>query len=184
MVSMPSLTASITKAARRRDVPAVCLAMIIGCSFDFPIDLVAPPNDESPVTAENDRPSGDVVTVRFNNFSAEEAIDVEFFVTTEELTSLPEQLFTEANRNTASIGIAGTGILEPLFRDIIELPCSPTLSLGTSGGRFLDNETGELRGRGQPRWVQEDALGLCGGTITFEYARDAELFVTRVLISN
>lgn len=184
MVSMPSLTKSVTQAAIRRGAPAVFLAAIIGCGFDFPFDLDAPPTDESPVTAENDRPSGEVVTVRFNNFSAEEAIDVEFFVTTDELTTLPEQLFTEANRNTASIGVAGTGIIEPLFRDIIELPCSPTLTLGTSGGRFLDNETGELRGRGQPRWVQEDALGLCGGTITFEYAREAELFVTRVRISN
>ncbi|RME41468.1 MAG: hypothetical protein D6788_01150 [Planctomycetota bacterium] len=124
------------------------------------------------------------MTVQFRNFTAGEAVDVGFFVSPTPPVVLPDDLFVEENRFLTSVGVAGTGIVQPLSQDIIEIPCSEGLTLGTSGGRFVDNETGELRGVGQPRWVQEGPLALCDAIVTFEFDGDGTEFTTRVLIGN
>ena len=126
-----------------------------------------------------------VVRVRFLNLTASNAVDVEFFATNEPIATLPDDLFLPANRITASIGVAGTGILEPANQDTIDFPCTPTLTLGTLGGSFVDNETGEPLGMGTARWAQEQPLGLCGGVVTFVYSKNNEQdgsFRTRMFI--
>ena len=126
-----------------------------------------------------------VVRVRFVNLTSDNAVDVEFYASNEQFATLPDDLFMPANRISASIGVAGTGILEPANQDTIEFPCTPTLTLGTMGGSFVDNETGEARGIGTARWAQEKPLGLCGGSVTFVYSRNDEqddAFRTRMFI--
>ena len=126
-----------------------------------------------------------VVRVRFLNLTASNAVNVEFFASNEPIATLPEDLFLPANRITASIGVAGTGIIQPASQDTIDFPCTPTLTLGTMGGSFVDNETGEPRGIGTARWAQEQPLGLCGGSVTFVYSRNDDQedgFRTRMFI--
>ena len=55
------------------------------------------------------------------------------------------------------------------------------LTLGTSGGQFLDAESGALRGRGTPRWAQEGPLALCGGEITFDGERIESLTTPEIV---
>ena len=124
----------------------------------------------------------DTVLVQFWNLSPDLAVDVEFFVTSEPAPAIPNDLFLPANRITASIGVAGTGILEPGKEDSIEIPCTQTLTLGTSGGRFLDNDTGEVVGHGTPRWVQEHPLGLCDSVVTVVFTSNENGLVTRLFV--
>lgn len=139
---------------------------ISGCSVSFdpigdtPSDNGAPNNTPDP---------SDFVTVHLRNLTQTEAVDVEFYLTTDLLAVVPEDLFVETYRIRGGIGVAGTGIIVPLTEDVVEFPCVPGLLMGTAGGMFLDNESGELRGIGMPRWVAEEALGYCGGTVSFDF---------------
>jgi hypothetical protein len=126
----------------------------------------------------------DEVLVRFRNFAESEAVDVEFYATNNPLAVLPDDLFQEANRVTASIGVAGTSIVQPLRVDAITFTCTEHLTMGTTGGSFLDNETGQARGIGTMRWVQEGPLGLCGHVVTFEFRPDGEGFVTLAMVGD
>ena len=132
---------------------------------------------EDPTPSVTERPD-DVVTLRFRNSTLDEAVDVEFYATNEPLANIPDDLFVPQNLVTASLGVAGTGIVTPLREDLITFPCSLDLTIGTLGGRFLDNETGEARGQGVRRWLEERPLGLCGTVVTFEYAGDDGVFTT------
>jgi len=152
-----------------------------GCGLGLPNESGENTNDG---TSGSDRPEDRIVTVRFKNFTLEEAVDVEFFATNFLISTLPEGLFQDNNRFTASVGIAGTGIVEPLSQDIIEYPCTDNLTLGTLGGRFVDNETGELQGIGHPRWAQQGPLSLCGSVVTFEYLRNGSEFITKLQVTN
>lgn len=151
-----------------------------GCGFE-----VDPGTGQVGDTIEPGAPAAeDVVTVRFRVFTAQEAVDVQFFATNDPLEVIPDELFVPANSFSESVGLAGTGIVPPLSEDVIIFPCSPTLILGTSGGRFLDSETGELRGVGVARWASEGPLGLCGATVTFEFAGTEEARTTFLTIGN
>ncbi len=150
---------------------AIALA---GCSVDVAAVVPRP-------AVQTDTP-GDVVTIRFRNLAVNEAVNVEFYATDDQLEDLPDDLFVPANRITANIGVAGTGIIEPMDADSIEFPCTATLTLGTTGGSFADNETGEPRGVGTPRWAQQGPLGLCHGVVTFEFSGDGVDFRTALTI--
>lgn len=155
--------------------------MLSGCFMALP-NTGDGANGGSP--SDGDRPEDRVVIVRFKNFTLDEAVDVEFFATNLPLSNLPDDLFLDIYRFTASVGIAGTGFVEPLVQDRIEFPCTNQLTLGTRGGRFVDNETGEFRGIGQPRWVTEGPLSLCGSVVTFEYHGNGLEFTTKLQITN
>lgn len=162
--------------------PSFCatgLALLcIGCSGDlfFGFDSeIERGLEDGPVTA------GEVL-IRFRNFSPIDAVNVEFFATNETLGTVPDDLFVEDYRTNANIGVAGTGILEPAHSDAIVLPCTEDLVIGTTGGTFSDNDTGEVRGTGDRRWAQAKALGLCGRAVTFEFAPDNAGFITRITI--
>ncbi len=178
------------RADRTTTVPVlarVTLAAILaaggaGCAMELPLD------DPTTVPADDPAPAADpttaVVTIRFRNLAVDEAVNVEFYATNDPLVSLPDDLFVERNLVTASVGVAGTGILEPLREDTLEFPCTEHLVVGTLGGTFLDNETGETRGAGVARWAEDTALGLCGHKILFEFVNEFGTFTTRVAIGN
>lgn len=147
-----------------------------GCAFDMAEGDVLRPI-EVDVSVQN------VVTVRFRNFSLIEAVHVEFFASTTVLQNLPDDLFVPENSVTASIGVAGTGIIVPLSEDVLDFPCADGLILGTTGGSFVDNETGASLGVGMSRWAQEGPLALCGHTVTFEYFSETGVFMTILSIS-
>lgn len=147
-----------------------------GCSAQMATDQT-PTSQEEPITP-------DEVLVRFRNLARLEAVDVEFYASNEPLTVLPDGLFQEVNRVTANIGVAGTGIVQPSRADAIAFKCTEHLTMGTTGGSFRDNETGQARGIGTMRWVQEGPLGLCGRVVTFEFRADGEGFLTLVLVSD
>ena len=152
--------------------------LCVGCSGDlfFGLDTGLEPGlEEGPVTA-------DEVLIRFRNFSLVDAVNVEFFATNETLATVPDDLFVDDHRTNASIGVAGTGLLEPAHSDAIVFLCTEDLVIGTTGGTFIDNDTGEVRGTGDRRWVQAKAIGLCGRTVTFEFAPDDVAFLTRMTI--
>ncbi len=158
---------------------ALCLtsiaSLLLGCAVDL--------TEAIPRSTPDDEPADEtVVRVRFWNLTGSEAVDVEFFATNQPLVHLPDDLFVAANRITASVGVAGTGIIQPVSQDTIEFPCSPALTIGTAGGSFIDNETGELHGMGTARWAQEGPLGLCGGTVTFLFLTQEDQFTTKLFV--
>ncbi len=155
----------------------VSLLVVGGCG-----DVSIFPGVNRPI--DSDPTSGSVVTVRFRNLTRTEAVSVQFYLAAEPLQNLPNDLFTEPHQVTASIGLAGTGIIQPIHEDVREFPCSTTLSIGTSGGEFLDAETGEPRGSGERRWLQHGPLKLCGSMVTFVYAGSVGQFTTAVEIED
>ena len=124
-------------------VPACMVAVAVtlaGCATEIEV------GQTPPITVESVAP--EEVLVRFRNFAESEAVNVEFYATNEPLETVPDDLFQEDYKVTNSIGVAGTGIVQPLRADAITFPCTESLTLGTTGGSFSDNETGEARGVG------------------------------------
>jgi hypothetical protein len=120
----------------------------------------------------------------FRNQSTLSAVEVSFYAATGPLESLPDDLFVEANLITSGIGVAGTGIIQPQQFDFLDgFECSENLIIGTSGGRFLDNDTGEERGQGQARWVAASSVGFCGRAVTFTFSDEGDEFTTQVSIA-
>ena len=154
---------------------ALPMAAYAGCSTNVPAEIAASP---TPMTV-----AADQVLIRFRNLAPIDAVDVEFYATNESLEAVPDDLFQEEHRLTASIGIAGTGIIQPFHEDAITFPCTGDLTVGTSGGRFSHNETGEAAGAGTSRWAQEAPLGLCGRVVTFEFFARGEGFGTTLTVS-
>lgn len=127
--------------------------------------------------------SDNEVMVVFRNLTTEQAVDVEFHATDESLTALPADLFVDDFLITSGIGLAGTGILAPRAADFIELPCIDDTVIGTAGGSFLDNATGDETGRGVARWLEAAPLGLCGSIVTFTFTEDGGDFTAIVEIT-
>ncbi len=124
----------------------------------------------------------DVVAVAFRNLTTTDAVNVEFYATSDPLVALPDGLFLPGNLVSAHIGVAGTGIVRPLSNDVIEFPCDENLVIGTLGGTFSDDESGEFRGTGERRWAEAGPLGLCGNVVTFEFASEGGTFTTNVRV--
>lgn len=138
---------------------------VAGCE----VDLSAPRPSDPEVPDVPDDPGG-VVFIAFSNLSPTEAVDVQFHATNDPLAVLPDDLFVEETAASAGIGVAGTGIIQPLDDDLIVFPCTANLSMGTAGAIFLDNDSGETRGVAAMRWLQDRPLNLCGRLVTFEFA--------------
>ncbi len=151
---------------------------LTSCELDLGSETTPADQAESPIDDGLSPSPEDTVTIRFRNLTVNEAIDVEFHASSQPLVTLPDDLLNAENLVTSSIGVAGTGIIQPLTEDTILYPCAPDLTIGTAGGSFLDHETGEPRGSGTPRWVEEGPLALCGGVVTFEFAGDGTDFST------
>ena len=145
---------------------------------------VAPPNDLAAGAINPGLGGPDQVVVRFVNLTEGEAVDVEFYASPTTPGVLPDDLFQESHRIVTSIGVAGTGIVEPQTQDAIALPCVDGLVLGTRGGRFVEVESGEPRGAGVSRWLAQVPLGLCGGMVSFEFGKTGDAFTTVVRIED
>ena len=157
---------------------AVSISALSGCSAG----IRAEPD---PLPLENggthDR---ETVLVRFVNLTVDQGVDIEFYAADEPLETLPGDLFVDEHLATAGIGFVGLGIIEPKRTEVIELPCGEHLTIGTRGGIFLDNRTGQETGGGTMRWVQEGQLGLCGATVTFSFAAADEGFTTTLTVTD
>lgn len=152
------------------------ISLIPGCPMAF--DGVTRPNTEDDPVPQR------FVTIRFANLSFTEAVHVDFYATNVPLINVPEDLFVPSNLITASVGIAGTGVVEARSSDEIKFPCTVNLTIGTTGGRFIDNESGEARGLGTARWLQEGPLAICDGVVIFAYRSEETGFNTTVAVGN
>jgi hypothetical protein len=176
--------------AENRRTGVICIGLMAafmattGCEIQLDPDPPAPNNTATLSDGDRVQPTGDAVIVRFRNFTVNDAVNVEFYATNRPLLSVPGDLFLEENLVTESIGVAGTGIVQPQTEDTIAFPCGANLTLGTAGGSFSDNESGEPRGLGIPRWAQEGPLALCGSVVTFEFSGNGTDFVTILTIGN
>ncbi len=116
-------------------------------------------------------PPPEFVTIRFINASPDQALQVEFYATDEPLEAIPDDLFADDTYLVReSIGLAGSGLLGPQSEDEIQFQCTETLTIGTLGGEFRDNETGEVLGRGDQVYKAPGGFSLCGGTAVFTYS--------------
>ncbi len=120
-------------------------------------------------------PGDDEVRVVFRNFSTE-AVNVQFYATNSALTSLPDDLFVDANLVTVSIGLAGSALLGPAQMDTIFFECTDNLVIGTGGGAFLDDESGEMVGQGPQRYARQGPQFSCGASIVYTYDEDGSEF--------
>lgn len=157
-------------------VVLVAVVGVVGCDVALSgFDDFAPGTDVG-------RPVEQVVIIAFRNLATIDAVNVEFHTTTAPVANLPDGLFVEENGVTTNLGVAGTGLLIPGATDILELPCDANLIIGTAGGGFLNNETGEPAGRGEPRWLDATSVGLCGAIVGFTFEGTGGTFVTTVEI--
>ena len=64
------------------------------------------------------------------------------------------------------------------------LGCSPFApgTVGTLGGVFLNNDTGEILGMGTLRWIGEGQAGLCGSIVTFDFTGVDGEFTTQIRV--
>lgn len=176
----------MTWSPRNKKFPAILAGlsliggMIGGCGLDLEPDSVGV--DTMPADPSGGAQRASTVTIRFRNFARVDAVDVQFFATNEPLMLLPDELFVPENSFTRDVGIVGLGIIERLREDTITFPCSESLAIGTLGGRFLDNDTGDHRGEGVPRWAQQGPLALCGSVVTFEFSGGDGEFNTNLKI--
>jgi hypothetical protein len=164
-----------------RMLALLCVAAglwLAGCSIEL-----GPGSDADPAPNPSDDRPVEKVAVRFRNLTQTEAIDVEFYFSPQLLDILPDDLFQDAYRVRANIGVAGTGILVPKSQDVLEFECGDHVTLGTTGGTFLDNETGEPRGTGVPRWAQNGPLNLCGHIVTIDFMAAGEGFETAIRLT-
>lgn len=170
----------------KRVVFFVLMGLIVnlgGCSsLDTLLVPLLPLSDTDPAEMSPPEAQPDVVKVIFQNLSTTDAVDVQFFVSQASLIDIMNELFVDENAVSRTIGVAGTGILEPESSDTFERACSDTLTMGTLGGLFFDNETGDSTGAGSPRWFQELGLGLCRSVVTISYASVGDTFTTNITI--
>jgi len=159
------------------------LIALSGCGGELAVLVPSDTDDPqaSGQTADPEQLEEQTVLIRFVNNTVEEAVDVQFYATNDQLEMLPDGLFDqEGYLVTTDVGVAGSGLIEPGKSDAISFPCTDSLSIGTLGGAFLDNDSGEQRGQGEARWLQEGGLSLCGATVTFVFSGDGETFDTSV----
>lgn len=126
------------------------------------------------------------MTIVFRNLTADEAVEVEFHATADPLERLPDDLFDPANgyQVVRHIGVGGRGIIAPAEEDLVGLDCTDGLTIGTAGGRFVDNESGDEQGTGTARWIQEGGQFSCGAIVIFEFLRDGDEFKTNLLLGS
>lgn len=161
---------------RAASTVAIAVGLAGGCAVN-----VTPGNDNGAGDGSGDADGGSqIVTVTFRNLTATEAVEVEFHATEDDLETLPDDLFDPDNGYllVRNIGVGGTGVLGPGQEDTIELACAEHLVIGTTGGTFVDNETGDIRGTGTELWLQKDGFLTCGALVVFEFSAEGEGFRT------
>jgi hypothetical protein len=116
------------------------------------------------------------IRVVFENLTTK-ALDVEFYHTANQVTDVDAELFIEANRLT-DVGFAGTGLLEPLTTETVDISCDQARTIGTNGGLFRDADDGSELGRGTRRVLVLNESIQCGETLRLRYTETAGGFET------
>lgn len=169
---------------RVRLTALVSALLVGGCSIDV---SPGPGGDGDGDGGDGNGLGGDrnSIVVSFRNLADTEAVDVEFYFAEGALENVPEDLFLDENRVQGDnliqgngIGLTNTATIGPGEADSFSLTCDQELTFGTTGGVFLDAETGEQRGQGTMIWLQQDAQFFCGAVIEFRYASDGDGFST------
>jgi len=109
------------------------------------------------------------VRIRFVNASARYALDVQFYASAAGVGDPSAELFIPEKRIVGDIGFAGTGLIPAGQIDSTELACTNATTIGTLGGRFVDQDTGQQVATGQQRLYGLGAQYMCGDTITFRF---------------
>lgn len=135
-------------------------------------DLTFEPNPDGDSgelpTPDNPAPISDTVELRLVNLTSS-ALEAQIYIDTNGSSATPETLFTPANLFTDKIGLAASGLIAPAGSDTAEIDCFDGLVLGTDGGSFLDVETGQELGSGEPRLLQQGFVFDCDDEITLIY---------------
>lgn len=127
--------------------------------------------------------SANRVTIRLVNASPTMAVDVQLYATGGVVNDLNADLFAPAHQLVSGIGFAGYGLLESGNSDTVVLPCDDALVVGTLGGRFLNEDTGDELGVGTRSVFFQGSQFECGATLTFTYTPVGNGFQTTVQIS-
>jgi hypothetical protein len=159
--------------------------VVVGAFYQLGCSLEVTPGSEFPNDNGSPENVADKVLVSFRNLTDDEAVDVEFYFAEGDLENLPGDLFVDENRvgsdvliQDQGIGMANLATLRPGEVDSITLDCDRGLTLGTTGGEFLDAETHEARGAGTMIWLVQDAQFFCGAVIEFRFSSDGDGFKT------
>ena len=109
-------------------------------------------------------------------------VEPQIFVSTNGPGATAETLFVESNGFTEGIGLAASGLMAPDSVDVAEVKCVEGLVIGTTGGRFLDAETGDELGIGLLRILQEGLVFDCGAEIALIFRLENGEFTTSVAL--
>ncbi len=149
---------------------ALFAAMLAVFSFGCDVSFQPNPDDGSGGDSDQDNPTpvADNVELRLLNLTSS-ALEAQIYLGTNGPDATPANLFVSANLYTERIGLAATGLLPPAGSDTALIDCVDGLVIGTDGGRFLDTETGQELGRGEPRLLQRGFVFDCDDEITLIY---------------
>jgi hypothetical protein len=117
---------------------------------------------------DNPEPIADTVELRLLNLTSS-ALRAQIFLGTNGSEETLSSLFVPANLYTERIGLAATGLIQPSGSDTAEIDCVDGLVIGTDGGSFLDPETGQALGTGEPRLLVRGFVFDCDDEITLIY---------------
>ncbi len=146
------------------------LALLTISSAACDVAFQPDPNDGGDDGSDQDNPTpiADTVELRLLNLTSS-ALEAQIFLGTNGPDATPASLFVPSNLFTERIGLAATGLIQPAGSDTALIDCVDGLVIGTDGGRFLDVETGQLLGTGEPRLLQRGFVFDCDDEITLIY---------------
>ncbi len=166
--------------AQRSILTALCVTAL----FLPGISCITVTNDPGDGGDGGNGPGPNTVTIRMINATPNRALDVQIYATNQAVNNLDTEFFIAANQQLAGIGFAGSGILAPGTDDVISIPCENALIVGTLGGRFLNEDTGEQVGTGTRYVLFQGSQYACGSTITFTYTLAGAGFTTGLSITS
>lgn len=169
---MTSAILTIRPSVRTRLLAILVIGCLAGCSGGVAVTTGGGSGSSQPSNGGGTGGAAeDEINVRFFNDSDLD-VDTQFYATNDLLENPREELFQPQYRIQASIGVAGTGIVQAGSEDEITFPCTPNTFLGTEGGEFLDPDRGTLVATGQPRFARVGDNFDCGNTVIFGYAQE------------
>lgn len=109
-------------------------------------------------------------------------VEAQIFISTNGPGVTPETFFVDSNAFTEGIGLASSGLMAPDSVDVADIKCGEGLVIGTTGGRFLEVETGDEVGVGPPRILQEGLVFDCGSEIALVFRLENGQFTVSVTL--
>lgn len=108
------------------------------------------------------------------------AVRPDLYVGTNGSDATADNLFAPENIFTNGVGLAGSGLMAPVSSDDVRIDCASGLVIGTPGGEFIDDETGESLGTGPSRILVQGLVFDCGAEITLTFRQTENGFTTTV----